>query len=171
MSRLPFRMPGKASIEGLQSELSSLVERWWHCGVNTGPLDGQDWAPATELVEEPGCYRVTMEVPGVPAASIDVTAVGTTLQVMGDKPAPVVSDQASSRKTIHGERRYGGFKRLVNLPGAVRVDSITASLADGVLTVTLPKATGSGPSETRIPVQAPETAPSAELGGDRPPLS
>jgi len=33
MSRFPFRIPGKVSIEGLQSELSNLVERWWHCGV------------------------------------------------------------------------------------------------------------------------------------------
>lgn len=159
MPKFPLRMPGKASIEGLQSELSNLVERWWHCGVNTGPLDGQDWAPAVEILDEAAAYRVTLEVPGVPRSSIDVTAVGTALQVSGDKPAAAGSDQAPSAKTIYGERRYGSFKRLINLPGPVRVGEVTAVLADGVLTVTLPKATGAGPSDVRIPVQTPSEAP------------
>ena len=159
MSRFPFRMPGRASIEGLQSELSNMVERWWHCGVNTGPLDGQDWAPAAEIVEEADCYRVTLELPGVAGSSIDVTAVGTTLRILGDKPAASASDQASAQKTVYSERRYGGFKRLINLPGAVRINEVTAVLADGVLTVTLPKATGTGPSDVHVPVQTPNEAP------------
>ena len=159
MSRFPFRMPGRASIEGLQSELSNMVERWWHCGVNTGPLDGQDWAPAAEIVEEADCYRVTLELPGVAGSSIDVTAVGTTLRILGDKPAASASDQAPVQKTVYSERRYGGFKRLINLPGAVRINEVKAVLTDGVLTVTLPKATGTGPCDVRIPVQQPETAP------------
>ncbi len=159
MSRFPFRMPGKVSIEGLQSELSSLVERWWHCGVNTGPLDGQDWAPPVELAEDVDCYRVTLELPGVTRSSIDVTAVGTTLQVVGDKLSASGTDSASTAKMIYSERRYGGFKRLVNLPGPVRVNEITAVLNDGVLTVTLPKATGTGPQDVRIPIQTPDEAP------------
>lgn len=159
MSRFPFRIPGRASIEGLQSELSSMVERWWHCGLNTGPLDGQDWAPATEIVEEADCYRVSLELPGVQGSSLDVVAVGTTLRIIGDKPALAASDEASSQKTVYSERRYGAFKRLINLPGAVRINEVTAALADGVLTVTLPKATGAGPSDVRIPVQTPDAAP------------
>ena len=101
MSRFPLRMPGKASVEGLQSELSNLVERWWHCGVNTGPLDGQDWAPAAEIAEEADCYRVTLEVPGVSRSSIDVTAVGTTLQITGDKLSAGGSDQAPAPKVVY----------------------------------------------------------------------
>ena len=158
MSRFPFRMPGKVSIEGLQSDLSNLVERWWHCGVNTGPLDGQDWAPPVELAEEADCYRLTLELPGVTRSSIDVTAVGTTLQIIGDKLSAGGADSASTAKTIYSERRYGGFKRLVNLPGPVRINDITAVLTDGVLAVTLPKATGTGPQDVRIPIRTPDEA-------------
>lgn len=158
MSRFPFRIPGKVSIEGLQSELSGLVERWWHCGVNTGPLDGQDWAPPVELVECSDCYRVTLEVAGASRPSIDVTAVGTTLQITGDKLAATV-EQASAPKTVYSERRYGSFKRLINLPGPVRLNEVTAVLADGVLTVTLPKATGTGPQDVHIPVRALDDTP------------
>ena len=66
MSRFPFRTPEKLSIDSLQSELSSLIGRWWHCGLATGPLDGQDWAPPVELTEETDAYRVAIELPGVP---------------------------------------------------------------------------------------------------------
>jgi HSP20 family protein len=159
MSRFPLRIPGKVSIEGLQSELSNLVERWWHCGVNTGPLDGQDWAPPVEIVEDADCYRVTMEIAGVSRPSIDVTAVGTTLQVTGDKLAAAASEQTSAAKTLYSERRYGGFKRLINLPGPMRISEVTAVLVDGVLTVTLPKATGTGPQDVRIPIRTPEETP------------
>lgn len=159
MSRFPFRLPSKVSLEGLQSELSNLVERWWHCGVNTGPLDGQDWAPPVELTEDTDCYRVTLELPGVPRSSIDVTAVGTTLQIVGDKLSATASDSASAPKVIYSERRYGGFKRLVNMPGPVRINEVAAVLTDGVLTVTLPKATGTGPQDVRIPIRTPDEAP------------
>ncbi len=158
MSRFPFRLPGKVSLEGLQSELSNLVERWWHCGVNTGPLDGQDWAPPVELTEDADCFRLSVELPGVPRSAIDVTAVGTTLQIIGDKLSAGASDSSPAAKVVYSERRYGGFKRLVNLPGPVRVNEITAVLTDGVLTVTLPKATGTGPQDVRIPVRTPNEA-------------
>ena len=70
MSRFPFRAPEKLSLEGLQSEFSGLIERWWHRGFSTGPLDGQDWAPPMELRDEPDLYRVTVELPGIDRSAI-----------------------------------------------------------------------------------------------------
>ena len=158
MTRLPFRTPEKLSIEGLQSELSSLIDRWWHCGVSTGPLDGQDWAPAVELRDEPDAYRIQIEVPGIDRSSIELTAQGSSLLVCGEKVQPPVAtsdagpdDQAG--RIVHSERRYGTFKRAISVPGPVDVDSISATLADGVLSVTLPKTTGAGPQDVRIDIQ------------------
>jgi HSP20 family protein len=43
------------------------------------------------------------------------------------------------------ERGHGGFYRRFSLPTAVDAAGIAADLKDGVLTVTVPKATGAGP--------------------------
>jgi len=57
-----------------------------------------------------------------------VRPVGTALQIIGDSSLPTERTSRSTAKVIYSERRYGGFKRLVNLPGAVRIDGkITAS--------------------------------------------
>jgi len=40
------------SISGLQDEFNRLLERVWHAGVSTGPLDGQDWAPVLARLED-----------------------------------------------------------------------------------------------------------------------
>jgi HSP20 family protein len=163
MSRIPFRMPGRLSIEGLQKDLSNLVDRWWHCGLNTGPLDGQDWAPPVEIAEQADCYQVMMEMPGVSRSTLDVTGVGSTLQVTGERLSPSVTAPAEAPpfNVLHSERRYGGFKRLVTLPGPICLDEVSAELADGILTVRLPKAAGAVTPDIHIPIRAPDQAPAS----------
>ena len=161
MSRLPFRVPEKLSLEGMQSELSGLIERWWHCGFNTGPLDGQDWAPPMELREEPDCYRVTIELPGVERSAIELKAQTGGVVLSGEKPAPTVpvspeDPDAQSVQVVQTERRYGSFKRLITVPGPVRLDATSAVLANGVLEVTLPKAEGPTPADVCIDIRSPQ---------------
>jgi HSP20 family protein len=160
MSRIPFFSPEKLSIEGLQSELSGLVRRWWHCGLNTGPLDGQDWAPPMEVTEEPDCYRVIMELPGVPRDAIELTAQPDGLLISGEKAGPTETFQPaegeaepSPRRVLGSERRYGSFRRQVTLPVAIRVNQVLATLKEGVLEVTLPKEVAKGPNDIRIEIR------------------
>lgn len=166
MSRIPFLSHEKLSLEGLQSEMSNLVKRWWHCGVNTGPLDGQDWAPPIEICDEPGAYRVTIELPGVDRSAIAVTAQEASLVISGEKIEPVrgTGDDAAegdvispAPRVVYGERRYGRFRRPITLPGPVRSDEVTATLSEGVLSVLVPKAGPARPNEIRVEIQAPSS--------------
>ena len=160
MSRIPFFTPEKLSVEGLQSELSGLVRRWWHCGLNTGPLDGQDWAPPLEVREEADCYRVMMEVPGVPRDAIELTAQPNGLLITGEKngPAEMVEpngepSESPPPRVLACERKFGSFRRQVTLPVTIRVSQVAATLKEGVLDVTLPKELGKGPNDVRIEIQ------------------
>jgi len=170
MSRFPFRTPEKLSLQGLQSEIASLVGRWWHCGLSTGPLDGQDWAPPVELRDEPECYRVLMEVPGVQRETLEVTARGASLEICGEKPPPSLpaaapeEEAAPAVKVLQTERRYGGFRRTIELPALVRTDAISAVLADGVLEVTLPKTAGSAPEGVRVEIRSADGPPGGASG-------
>jgi HSP20 family protein len=41
---------------------------------------------------------------------------------------------------LRRERRYGAYRRSVTLPGGLKVDRAEADFADGILTLTFPKA-------------------------------
>ena len=62
----------RVSVSDLQDEFNNVFNRLWHGGVTTGPLDGQDWAPRIDLIDEPDQFVVRAEVPGISAGRIDV---------------------------------------------------------------------------------------------------
>jgi HSP20 family protein len=142
MPKIPFPSAQSLTLENLQNELSKTIEKFWHSGISTGPLDGQDWAPVVELRDEPNQYCVIVELPGVKRENLDITLQGSSLIIGGEKLNPIASDepQSESVRLLRGERRYGCFRREVPLPGALRTDGVSATLSDGVLEVSVPKA-------------------------------
>jgi len=52
------------------------------------------------------------------------------------------------------ERRYGSFRRSLQIPGSVDAEKIEASFKGGVLTVTLPKSPEAQKNRKTIPVSA-----------------
>ena len=155
---LPFEAAERSSFGSLQSELTGLLERLWHRGLVIGPLDGQDYAPPVELREEPGRYVVTVELPGVSASSLEVTAVLAEVTICGEKLSAGLGEvpEGALCRVVHSERAYGRFRRAVPLPGPMRAEAASASLTDGVLEVALPKAAESVPTAVRVEVHSPD---------------
>lgn len=163
MLRTPFRAAERLSLTNIQNEVSTLLERLWHSGLSTGPLDGQDLAPPVEVTEEPDRYLIYVELPGVAAGSVDITAGQMSLSIAGEK-APVAAPAgaancsaeapaAAAPRTLQNERRYGRFHRIIDLPSSILVDQVTAAIKDGLLTVVLPKSAGAVGSTVRVRVQ------------------
>jgi HSP20 family protein len=92
--------------------------------------------PPLELVDDGDNVVITAELPGVNKDEVELTVLGDTLTIAGEKKLPV-EDGANY---IRHERPHGTFRRLVDLPYSVAQDKITASYRDGILTITLPKA-------------------------------
>jgi HSP20 family protein len=128
----------RISLSDLQDELNSLFGRLYHGGLVTRPLDGQDWAPRIDLIEEPDQYILRAEVPGVPLDEIEVSALSTRVTIKGQKPAPAMTP--GTGRLIFGETPAGSFCREVALPAEVKPEEVSAQGADGVLVLTLPKA-------------------------------
>jgi HSP20 family molecular chaperone IbpA len=59
----------------------------------------------------------------------------------------------SSEEYYLCERRYGSFQRSFGVPDGVDADKIEANFKNGVLTVTLPKATEVQRSEKKIAIK------------------
>jgi HSP20 family protein len=93
-----------------------------------------DWLPPVDIVETETEYAVTLEVCGVSREAMDVRLEDGRLTVSGMRPG-----DAEGEVCRHRERPVGRFARSFFFRGPVDADAIQASLAEGVLTLTIPK--------------------------------
>lgn len=126
---------GKDSLTDLQDGMNRLFEQVWHGGLRTGPFDGQDWAPAVDVLERYDCYVIEVEIAGIPLSDIEVTGSEDRVTITGQK-ARMPDD---SLRPIVSERRYGSFKRVIKVEEAIDSARITAKLEHGVLRIEAPR--------------------------------
>ena len=139
-----------ASLGNLQEEMNRLLDRVWHGGLSTGPFDGQECAPPIDLYEYEDRYVGFLEVPGVDASTVNVSYLEHSLTISGEKSAPGDTDDA---RRIRRERRFGTFSRVIELPGDIDADRVSATCRAGVLEVTIPKTESSRAKSIKIDVQ------------------
>jgi HSP20 family protein len=101
------------------------------------PVVEMGWAPAIEVFEKEDKFVVKAELPGMKEEDIDVSVVGDTLTIKGERKA---ESEVKEEDYYCCERSYGGFSRSIALPSSVDAKKIEASYEDGVLEVSLPKA-------------------------------
>jgi HSP20 family protein len=92
--------------------------------------------PATDLVVGDEEVAVAMDVPGLNADTLEIELVGEVLTIRGERPYPQFDRQSTQWYRI--ERGYGKFQRTLQVPKGLDPDTVTASVADGVLTVHMP---------------------------------
>ena len=102
--------------------------------------------PPLELVDTGDSVVVTAQLPGVSKDEVELTVLGDTLTIVGEKKLPV----ENGANYIRHERPHGKFRRLVDLPYSVAPDKIKASCKDGILTITLPKAEEAKPRQITV---------------------
>lgn len=102
------------------------------------PRSGGGMSLAVDVQETNDSYIIHTSVPGVKQDDVAISLLGSTLTIRGER-----KDQKCEEKDgrwLIRERQAGVFTRSVMLPGAVDADGAQADFADGVLTITLPKA-------------------------------
>jgi HSP20 family protein len=150
MFPIPSRKDLPGSLSELQAEMNNLFQRLWHAGVSTGPMDGMDWAPVLDALDEGNRYVVRAEVPGLEASDIEVSYAEGTLTVRGHKKEEYTDETRAG--LIRHERRFGQFARSLPLPGAVEASKISATCRNGVLEITLQKKEDSRTRTVKIEV-------------------
>ena len=159
MTLLPARRNGSLARPGSQAasrwdpfaEFEDLYQRMGQ--LMTSAFDGMwqprghSWAPLADVSETDDAYVAEVELPGVQKDDVSVELAGQELAIRGE-----LKDTGTEGRALRRDRRAGQFEYRVLLPGQADPDKITASLADGVLTVTVPKAETDRPR--RIPITA-----------------
>jgi HSP20 family protein len=109
------------------------------------PYSAAAW-PATNVFETKEAFVVKAEVPGLAEGDVSVSVEDEALFVRGERKTPV----PEGYKVHLRERTPVAFTRKLPLPGRVDFDAVTASLKDGVLTITLPKAKEALPRQIAV---------------------
>jgi HSP20 family protein len=103
--------------------------------------------PPINLYDSGEQYILTAQLPGVGPDEVDLSITGETLTIRGDrKRAEGIAEESYRRQ----ERQFGRWTRTVTLPDRVNITNVSASFANGVLTVTLPKAEDAKPRQISV---------------------
>lgn len=153
-------------------ELRDELDRLWGTLVAAPPLHG--WGtrpsatafPSVNVRETDDAIIVEAEVPGIDEASLDIAVTGDELVLKGSRPGTATEGSRPATATEqpaagNGERKpgvtwhrrergTGGFERRLPLPVAVDAARVEARLANGVLTVTCPKAPEAQPHKVQV---------------------
>jgi len=106
-------------------------------------MTSPDLTPNLDVTETDKEIEVTAELPGLEEKDVQINVADNLLTIKGEKKAEKEQKEKDYRLV---ERSYGSFSRMLELPAGVNPDLIKASIAKGVLTVTIPKP---APAQTR----------------------
>jgi HSP20 family protein len=102
--------------------------------------------PAVNAFETPEAFVYKAEVPGLAERDVSVHVEDETLVLRGERKT-----QAPQGYEVRlRERAPVAFARKLPLPGRIDGEGVTATLKDGVLTVTLPKAKETLPRQIAV---------------------
>lgn len=100
--------------------------------------------PPINVTQDDDHFYVRAEIPGVAAGDLSISALRNRLSISGKREIPREHDRVSYHRK---ERAEGAFNRTLTLPTPVDADRIEARYADGILSLTLPKAEEAKPRQ------------------------
>jgi HSP20 family protein len=103
--------------------------------------------PALNLTEKGDTLYVRAELPGVDPENLDISVVEGRLQIRGERRIDVEEEKTSYHRR---EREGGVFRRTIALPSKVDPGKVSATMKNGVLTITLPKSEEAKPKKITV---------------------
>lgn len=98
--------------------------------------NGSNLLPSIDVSETDKEIEISAELPGLEEKDVQINVADNLLTIRGEKKAEKEEKDKNYRLV---ERSYGSFERTLELPEGVNADAIKASIAKGVLKVTVPK--------------------------------
>jgi HSP20 family protein len=121
--------------ERLRGEIEELFADLWQVPRFAGLRGGFHPRADCFRSDDPPRLTVVIELPGVEAAEVHISASPRELTISGERPRP---DGTGRYQQI--EIDYGPFQRRIQLAEEVDPDEVTASYDRGLLTIVLPLA-------------------------------
>jgi HSP20 family protein len=135
------------TLDLLQRRIDRAFHDWPWPGAREAvrPRAASAWPP-TNVFETKEAFVVKAEVPGLAEGDVSVSVEDEALVIRGERRSQV----PEGYKVHVRERAPVAFARKVAVPARIDFAAVTASLKDGVLTVTLPKSKESLPRQIAV---------------------
>lgn len=134
---------------GLHREIDRLFSEF---SQGLGP-NGQQLVPNIEIAETDNAIEVSAEMPGLERKDVDISLEDDTLTIRGEKKVEKGTDggkDKNDKNVQHSERSYGVFLRVLQLPPGIDPSSVQATMANGVLKITIPKPAKPEPKKIEV---------------------
>ncbi len=142
-SRPTFDAP-VTQLEQLRREMLRLFETT--AGDAFGDV-GTGVFPPMNITQDDDNVYLRAEVPGVKADELSISAIKNRVSLAGKREIQREQERVSYHRK---ERAEGTFNRTITLPMEVDADRVEARYADGILTLTLPKAAEAKPRQIAV---------------------
>ena len=129
-------------FENVRRDMQRLLD-----AVESGSEVGAGVFPPLNVTQDDDHFYVRAEIPGIKASELSITAVRNRVSLAGKREIQRENERVSYHRK---ERAEGSFNRTVTLPTEVDATRVDARYADGVLTLTLPKAEETKPRQITV---------------------
>ena len=134
-------------ILNLEREIGNMFQGLTGSTIPGRLLRGVEQYPSINVIDTNEEIVLVAELPGVRKEDIHLTVDNGLLTISGERKMHAMPEKAA---WLRNEIRTGSFSRVLELPGLVNADKISAELSNGVLRVVLPKAEEAKPREVKI---------------------
>jgi HSP20 family protein len=114
-----------------------IVRRW---------VNNNQQALGVNIREEDEAYVLSALVPGLNAEDLNIQVLDDVVRIEGEY-------KQDENQYLMQELPHGSFTRTLRLPAAIDANHVEAKIADGVLTLTLPKAESAKPKKIKVNVK------------------
>jgi len=121
-------------------------------GTLLGTAQGPKFMPV-DLYRDGDQYVLNADMPGIDPGSVDIDVDGQLLTIRGERTLA----NHENVKWLTRERTSGSFLRQLNLGQGIDLDNISATYANGVLSVTIPVSEAAKPRKIEISSEKQET--------------
>jgi len=104
------------------------------------------FVPATDIFETDQALTVILEMPGVTKESLDVNVENDILTIAGR----IDFSKYEGLQPVYTEYNIGNYSRRFQLSSKIEQGGISATIADGVMTLVLPKAEKAKPRKIEV---------------------
>lgn len=142
--------PGRPTFNGSLSDFEQArreMLRLFDSVANESSASASGVFPPLNVTQDEENVLVRAEIPGIDPDQLAISVLRNRLSIAGKRVIQLEQGKAAYHRR---ERPEGSFSRTLTLPVEIDAERVDARYADGILTLTLPKAEAAKPRQIAV---------------------
>jgi HSP20 family protein len=142
--------PGRPTFNGSLSDFEQArreMLRLFDSVANESSAGASGVFPPLNVTQDEESVLVRAEIPGINPDQLAISVLRNRLSIAGKREIQLEQGKVAYHRR---ERPEGSFSRTLTLPVEVDAERVDARYADGILTLTLPKAEAAKPRQIEV---------------------